>query len=199
MTTWLAVGSAIGGVIGKYLYDIIKNSSANQEIVGGYQALALLIAVFLTLIYTLNKKKYKALQVTNPMILIFLGFGLGTLSSFVGIGGGPMNLAVLYFFLSMPTKTAAQNSLYMILISQIASLIVTFLKGSVPKALYQDVDPGLWVMLIGMMICGVYGGIVGKKVNKKIPTSTVDKLFIILIFVIMGLCVWNIYTKLLIA
>ena len=199
LTTWLAVGSAIGGVIGKYLYDIIKNSSANQEIVGGYQALALLIAVFLTLIYTLKKKKYKALQVTNPMILIFLGFGLGTLSSFVGIGGGPMNLAVLYFFLSMPTKTAAQNSLYMILISQIASLIVTFLKGSVPKALYQDVDPGLWVMLIGMMICGVYGGIVGKKVNKKIPTSTVDKLFIILIFVIMGLCVWNIYTKLLIA
>ena len=199
LTTWLAVGSAIGGVIGKYLYDIIKNSSANQEIVGGYQALALLIAVFLTLIYTLNTKKYKALQVTNPMILIFLGFGLGTLSSFVGIGGGPMNLAVLYFFLSMPTKTAAQNSLYMILISQIASLIVTFLKGSVPKALYQDVDPGLWVMLIGMMICGVYGGIVGKKINKKIPTSTVDKLFIILIFVIMGLCVWNIYTKLLIA
>ena len=54
-------------------------------------------------------------------------------------------------------------------------------------------------MLIGMMICGVYGGIVGKKINKKIPTSTVDKLFIILIFVIMGLCVWNIYTKLLIA
>ncbi|MEH2931172.1 sulfite exporter TauE/SafE family protein [Candidatus Ventrimonas sp. KK005] len=199
LTTWLAVGSAIGGVIGKYLYDIIKNSSANQEIVGGYQALALLIAVFLTLIYTLNKNKYKALEVKNPLILILLGFGLGTLSSFVGIGGGPMNLAVLYFFLSMPTKTAAQNSLYMILISQIASLIVTFLKGSVPEALYQDVDPGLWIMLIGMMICGVYGGIIGKKINKKIPTSTVDKLFIILIFVIMGLCVWNIYTKLLLA
>ena len=107
-----------------------------------------------------------------------------------------MNLAVLYFFLSMPTKTAAQNSLYMILISQIASLIVTFTKGSVPEAFYKDVDPGIWVMLIGMMLCGVYGGIVGKKINKKIPTSTVDKLFVILICVIMGLCCWNIYTKL---
>lgn len=199
LTTWLAIGSAIGGVVGKYIYDILKNSSANPEVVGGYQAIALLIAVFLTLIYTLNKKKCQALHVTSPTVLVLLGFGLGTLSSFVGIGGGPMNLAVLYFFLSMPTKTAAQNSLYMILISQIASLIVTFLKGSVPKALYQDVDPGLWIMLIGMMICGVYGGIVGKKINKKIPSSTVDKLFIILIFVIMGLCVWNIYTKLLLA
>lgn len=199
LTTWLAIGSAIGGVIGKYIYDIIKNSSANKEIVGGYQAIALLIAVFLTLIYTLNKKKCKALHVTSPIALILLGFGLGTLSSFVGIGGGPMNLAVLYFFLSMPTKTAAQNSLYMILISQIASLIVTFIKDSVPEPLFKDVDPGLWIMLIGMMACGVYGGIAGKKINKKIPASTVDKLFIILIFVIMGLCVWNIYTKLLLA
>ena len=196
LTTWLAIGSAIGGVIGKYIYDIIKNSSANREMVGGYQAIALLIAVFLTLIYTLNKKKCKSLHVTNPGMLVFLGFALGTLSSFVGIGGGPMNLAVLYFFLSMPTKTAAQNSLYMILISQIASLIVTFVKGSVPEALYKDVDPGLWVMLIGMMLCGVYGGIVGKKINKKIPSSTVDKLFVGLIIVIMGLCCWNIYTKL---
>ncbi len=196
LTTWLAIGSAIGGVIGKYIYDIIKNSSPNKEMVGGYQAIALLIAVFLTLVYTLNKKKCKSCHVTNPAALVLLGFLLGTLSSFVGIGGGPMNLAVLYFFLSMPTKTAAQNSLYMILISQIASLIVTFTKGSIPEAFYKDVDPGLWVMLIGMMLCGVYGGIVGKKINKKIPTSTVDKLFVILICVIMGLCCWNIYTKL---
>ena len=49
LTTWLAIGSAIGGVIGKYIYDIIKNSSPNKEMVGGYQAIALLIAVFLTL------------------------------------------------------------------------------------------------------------------------------------------------------
>ena len=107
-----------------------------------------------------------------------------------------MNLAVLFFFLSMPTKMAAQNSLYMILISQTASLIMTFVKGNVPTALYQDVDPGLWVMLIGMMICGIYGGKVGKKLNKKLPSETVDKLFILLIFVIMALCVWNIYSKL---
>ncbi len=196
LTTWLAVGSAIGGVIGKNIYSNIKAGFENQEVVGGYQAMALLIAVFLTLLYTVNKKKFKGFQVKNPAALVALGFVLGTLSSFVGIGGGPMNLAVLFFFLSMPTKMAAQNSLYMILISQTASLIMTFVKGNVPTALYQDVDPGLWVMLIGMMLCGIYGGKVGKTLNKKLPSETVDKLFIILIVVIMALCVWNIYTKL---
>lgn len=196
LTTWLAIGSAIGGLLGKIIYSEIKSMFENQEVVGGYQAMALLIAVFLTLIYTLNKKRCKGFHVKNPAALLALGFALGTLSSFVGIGGGPMNLAVLFFFLSMPTKMAAQNSLYMILISQVASLIMTFVKGNVPTALYQDVDLGLWVMLIGMMICGVYGGIVGKKINKKMPSETVDKLFIILILVIMALCAWNIYTKL---
>ena len=42
---------------------------------------------------------------------------LGILSSFLGIGGGPINLVVLFFFFSMDTKTAAQNSLYTILFS----------------------------------------------------------------------------------
>lgn len=196
LTTWLAIGSAIGGLLGKVVYSEIKASFANQEVVGGYQAIALLIAVSLTLLYTVNKKRCKGYHVKNPAALLLLGFALGTLSSFVGIGGGPMNLAVLYFFLSMPTKVAAQNSLYMILISQFASLIMTFVKGNVPKALYQDVDFGLWIMLLGMMLCGVYGGIAGKKINKKIPSETVDKLFIGLIVVIMGLCCWNIYTKL---
>ena len=103
LTTWLAIGAALGGVIGKSIYQSIKKGAANPEIVGGYQALALLIAVALTLIYTLNKKRCKGYTVTNPAMLLFLGFALGTLSSFVRIGGGPMNLAVLYFFLSMPT------------------------------------------------------------------------------------------------
>lgn len=196
LTTFLAIGSAIGGVIGKSIYSSIKNASANPEVVGGYQAMALLAAVFLTLLYTVNKAKIKGMQLKNPVALLILGFALGTLSSFVGIGGGPMNMAVLYFFLSMSTKVAAQNSLYMILISQTAGLIMTFVQGGVPKALYQEVDPGLWVMLLGMMLCGVYGGILGKKINKKISSKTVDKLFIGLIIVIMALCAWNIYTKL---
>lgn len=196
LTTWLGIGSGVGGVIGKSIYQGIKASFENQNMVGGYQAIALFIAVGLTLIYTWNKKKLKGYHVENRLLLLALGVALGTLSSFVGIGGGPMNLAVLFFFLSMPTKAAAQNSLYMILISQVMSLITTFAQGGVPKALYETADPGLYVMLIGMIFCGIYGGIIGKKINKKIPAVSVDKLFLILMVIIMGLCVWNAYSKL---
>lgn len=196
LTTWLGIGSGIGGVIGKAVYQNVKASFENPEMVGGYQAIALFIAVGLTLIYTLNKKRCKGYHVKNKASLLALGFALGTLSSFVGIGGGPMNLAVLFFFLSMPTKMAAQNSLYMILISQVMGLITTFVKGGVPTGFYVDIDMGLYLMLIGMMLCGIYGGVIGKKINKKIPSESVDKLFVILMIVIMALNVWNAYSKL---
>ena len=194
LTTWLAIGSAIGGIIGKTLYSNIKSLSPNPELVGGYQAIILFISILFTLAYTVNRKKIKGMQLKNPSILISLGFLLGAISSFAGIGGGPINLAVLYFFLSMSTKLAVTNSLYIILISQTASMIMTFVSNSVPQEILAF-DIKLWIMMIGMIICGICGGILGKRVNKKLSSQNIDKLFNILCVVIMGLCVFNALSK----
>lgn len=196
LTTWLALGGAVGGIIGKTVYTVIKDSFTNQDTVGGYQAIALLVAVFLTYLYSSQRHKIQSLKMTNPTLLVILGLCLGTVSSFVGIGGGPMNMAVLYYFFSMPTKMASQNSIYMILFSQSASLITTFIQGSVPSGFYESSNLGLWVMLIGMIVCGIVGGYIGKKINKKISNETVDKLFLFLLIVIMLLCGYNAYKKL---
>ena len=195
LTTYLAIGGAIGGLVGKWLYTELKGMFVNPELIGGYQAIALFIVVFLTLLYTLNKTKIKSIQLKNPLILCIIGFILGMTSSFLGIGGGPMNLAVLSFFLSMNTKEAAQNSLYIILISQITSLLLTVFTGGIPQEFYGSNSFGSWFMLVGMMICGIIGGVIGKKINKKISLQTIDRLFILLIYVILGLSVYNALTK----
>ncbi len=195
LTTWLAIGSAIGGIIGKNIYTRILDLFVNKEAVGGYQAIALFISMIFVLVYTINKSKIKSYKVTNPILLMILGCILGAFSTFVGIGGGPLNLAILYYFLSMSTKVAAQNSLYLILISQIPGLVITFMNGAVPQELYQG-DVGFWTMLIGMMCCGVGGGILGKKINRQISSKVVDKLFILSIICISLLCIWNAYHKL---
>ena len=67
------------------------------------------------------------------------------MSSFLGIGGGPINLVVLFYFFSMETKTAAQNSLYIILFSQITSLLTTLITHSVPEFTL----PALVLMIAG--------------------------------------------------
>lgn len=182
-STWLGIGAALGGLAGKQLFDIIKTASENPDAVGAVQAAALFALTLATIIYTVNKSKIKTHSIISGAVCAVIGLALGMMSSFLGIGGGPINLVVLYFFFSMDTKTAAQNSLYIILISQLVSLLFTIVTGAVPE---------FPAPLLGVMIlCGILGGVVGRKINKKIDNAAVDKLFIGLLTVIMFVCVYN--------
>lgn len=181
----LAMGAAGGGIMGKWIFSYITALSPNRNRVGGIQALCLLIVTLGTLIYTIYKEKITSKNVRNPILCIFIGIFLGVLSSFLGIGGGPINLVILFYFFSMTTKIAAENSLYIIFFSQIASLLSSIVTRSIP-----NFHPLLLVM---MSAGGITGGIVGRLLNKKIVDQTVDKLFIILMMGIIFLNIYNSY------
>lgn len=181
--TPLAVGAAVGGILGKYLFSFLQSMSAQPQRVGGYQAVCLAIVTVATLLYTLNKSKIHTLQVRSIPVCAGVGLVLGVMSSFLGIGGGPINLVVLYYFFSMNTKEAAQNSLYCIFISQIASLATTLITRSVPDFHLS----WLSVMILG----GIGGGMAGRVVNKKLDAQRVDKLFVVLITVIIFISCYN--------
>ena len=104
-------------------------------------------------VYTLRKDGIRTRSVNGAAACVLIGFTLGLLSAFLGIGGGPINLAVLSFFFSMDSKTAALNSLYIILYSQAASFLNTLVRGTVP-----EFD---WLVLIAMCVGGVLGGMLG--------------------------------------
>ncbi|MBQ2288001.1 MAG: sulfite exporter TauE/SafE family protein [Lachnospiraceae bacterium] len=181
----LAIGAAVGGIVGKNLFQIIKGMSSDPNRVGAVQAACLLLVTLGTLIYTIKKNQVKTYQVKSTFVCIAIGVVLGIMSSFLGIGGGPINLVVLFFFFSMDTKTAAENSLYVIFFSQLASLLVSLVTRTVP-----DISI---VMLILMVCGGIAGGAAGRKINKKIDEKTVDKLFMGLMVVIILINVYNIY------
>ena len=127
--TPLALGAALGGVVGKEMFSAVKNFFNGSPMVGGVQAIALGIITLGTLLYTINKAKIRTHRATNKALCAAIGLVLGIMSSFLGIGGGPINLVVLGFCFGMDTKTAAANSLYIILFSQAASLIATVISG----------------------------------------------------------------------
>lgn len=181
--TPLAIGAALGGVAGKMMFQYLSGLVENKDQVGAVQAGCLLFITLGTLIYTVRKDKIKTRQVTNAGICVAIGLVLGILSSFLGIGGGPINLVVLFYFFSMDTKTAAQNSLYIILFSQIASLVNTLATGSVPEFAI-----GLLVIMVG---CGILGGAAGRMVNRRMDAGMVNRLFIGLMIAIMMICVYN--------
>lgn len=183
--TPLGIGAAIGGVVGKSMFQALSNMFADKDMVGAVQAACLMVITLGTLIYTIKKEQIKTKTVTNMAACVVIGLVLGIFSSFLGIGGGPINLVVLFYFFSMDTKTAAQNSLYIILFSQITSLLNTLVTRTVP-----EFSIGLLVI---MTAGGILGGMSGRIINKKIDTKVVDKLFIGLMAVIIGINIYNIY------
>jgi len=118
--------------------------------------------------------RIKIHHITNKAVCIIIGFVLGILSSFLGIGGGPINLVALFYFFSMDTKTSGQNSLYIILFSQAASLINSIAASQIPEFSF--------LILAFMVLSGIAGG-----------ATTVNKLFIVLMAEIMMICCYNIY------
>lgn len=181
--TPLALGAAAGGVAGKQLFSAVKAFFGGSSLVGGVQAIALGIITVGTLVYTVNKSRIRTHSTSNKLVCVVIGLALGIMSSFLGIGGGPINLVVLGFCFSMDSKTAAANSLYIILFSQAASLLATLVTGSVPE---------FRIAALALMVAGgIGGGIVGRSLNKKMDNRAVDKLFICLMVLIIAICVYN--------
>lgn len=180
--TPLALGGAVGGVVGKSLFSALT-AMFSQQSVGICQSLCLAALTLMTICYTLFQRRIRTHHLTNPLVCGLVGLMLGILSSFLGIGGGPINLVVLYYFFSMSTKVAAQNSLYIILISQITSLGTTLLTASVP--------PFQWSWLILMVVGGISGGMAGRKINKRIDDCQVERLFIGLMVIITLISFYN--------
>ena len=183
--TALALGGAVGGILGKQLFSAVKAVYADPNAVGAVQAACLALLTVGTLIYTVRKSRLRTKHITDLSVCLLIGLALGILSSFLGIGGGPFNLVILFYFFGMDTKTAAQNSLYIILFSQITSLVTTLLTRSVP--------PFEWTALLFMVVGGIGGGMMGRRLNQKMDNAAVDKLFMGLMIVIILISLYNFF------
>lgn len=181
--SFLAIGAVLGGIIGKNLFSKLYELAANKDYVGGYQGILLAFVTLMTFFYEYQRNKWKTHTYNHFLVCILVGFLLGMMSSFLGIGGGPMNLVVLHYFFSMDSKKAAQNSLYIILISQLASFLTMWFSGSIPS-----VNP-IWLAV--MIFGGISGGIVGRRVKKRISSEQLGRKFLLIILGIFALSVFN--------
>ncbi len=186
-TVFIGIGSVIGGVLGeKLLNDILKILSHN--IVTILQNMILAISFVGIFLFMRNKKKINTLNIENAMACVIIGLSLGVMSSFLSIGGGPINIAVLTIFFSMGAKEAAVNSIITILFSQGAQLF-TIVSTRGIEAFYIPILP---MMILG----GIIGGIIGSKLNKMWDDKVILKVFEVVLLLLILLNIYNVINAL---
>lgn len=180
-TIFIGLGSVVGGLVGEMILSYsIRSIDENLIVMIQNSILAILLA--LVLFYMKNKDKYRRYNVENLFKCLIIGLGLGMISSFLSIGGGPINICVLTIFFSMSIKETAINSIVTILFAQASKLITIFTTGGL-SSYNLEVLP---LMILG----GILGGILGSRLNKTLSNKKIEQVFNV---VVVGLIVLNIY------
>lgn len=184
MTVPLAAGAVMGGFIGKMLFELVRQQFPDESTLGAVQAVCLTVITAAVLLYVCKKDQLRSMCIDSPPLALAIGAVLGIISAFLGIGGGTSNVAMLFFFFSMNAKEAAKNSIFIILFSQLSSILIAVTQGTVP--------PFEWPVLICMVLGGVGGAQIGAYVSSRISGKGVEHLLKLLLAFIVCIDFYNV-------
>lgn len=182
-TMMIAFGSIIGGTAGKLLlkrFIELCGYTVSPKMIQSLILAGLMIMVFVLI----NRKdKIKTFHITDLRASMLVGFVLGVVSSFLGIGGGPLNVAILTLLFSMDTKDAAIHSIFIIFFAQISGLINVYM--STGFQIYN-------LEMLGFMIVGgITGGYLGSMLSNRMQAEHIQKLFNVTMVGIIALNFYN--------
>ncbi len=179
---FIAAGSILGGYLGSAVTDYIGTFIAQQTI-RCIQAFTL--AALLTAVSIYVGKCSFSFEVKNKLAIFAVGLALGFMASFLGIGGGPINVAVLTLFFSMNVKDSAVYSVAIIFFSQLSKLITIFATAGFEPYAHQ------WKTLIFILPAAVIGGFIGSSLNRKFDDKLIRKVFVTVMVLLIVLNVYN--------
>lgn len=183
---YLAASSIVGGFLGRNIFNYLIDWVQNDPLVSFIQATMLAFLMLAIFILVKRKGHMKQLKIASISITLLVGLVLGLLSSFLGIGGGPLNVAVLGLLFSMNAKESMINSILIIFFSQLSNLVSVGLMTG-----FGDYD----LSMLGYMIAGgVIGGYIGTILAGKFSNKQIEGVFNTLLIVILLINVYNMMT-----
>lgn len=129
----------------------------------------------------LNKKKTKITNVSENVKKSFsywfipLGFFMGILSNYLGIGGGWLLVPILIYIFKIPSKEAASTSIF--------SLCIYTTVGAITQISIGNID---WLIVIIGSIGISIGAKIGLKIAEIIPEKLIMQLLSI-VLIVMGI------------
>lgn len=177
----MVLGSIIGGINGQLVFSLLANSNKYSQYAGQIQNILLLISLLAIILYYLYKNRIKSYKINNPITIFSIGFILGFISIFLGIGGGPLNIFLLGMFFSYDQRESAVYSIAIIFFSQIAKFATLLCRDSI---INYDLS-----MVPILCIVAIIGGYVGITLNRKISVKSIEKIYITTIIGLIFICI----------
>lgn len=180
----LSAGAVAGGLLGNFVFSFALSRASDSELVRGVQSVALcVLLIFATVFVNANVKHFK---LKNVFTVLLTGVVLGSLAAFLGIGGGPINVAALVLLFSFSVRDSAVYSVAVIFFSQLSNLTAQLIKGNF---LNYDLRA-----LIFILPCAVLGGLAGAVINRKCSDKAVKIAFTVAISMMVLLSAYNAFT-----
>lgn len=188
MVLCVSIGSLLGGVAGDKVFSALT-SSFDNHLVKAVQAGVLAVVLGLIFVYTIKQDQMPSWKLTNPVAIFAAGFALGALAVFLGIGGGPLNVAALSLLFSLGAKEGAVYSLAIIFFSQLSKLVLSATSGA------------LWAVDLTfvpfVVIPAIAGGFIGTHFNRKLSEEGVRRIYVFVMGLLPLISLYNCITNVL--
>lgn len=100
----LALGSVMGGLAGEKLLQVIVDALRANSAVTVVQNVVLSLLILAVFLYMKNKSRIPSQELRGVVVSLLVGVFLGICSSFLGIGGGPINVALIIYLFSLTPR-----------------------------------------------------------------------------------------------
>ncbi|EOB29631.1 TPA: sulfite exporter TauE/SafE family protein [Streptococcus pneumoniae] len=177
----VSFSSVLGGFLGHLIFQVLL-SQLSVRLVSIVQMILLFVMLLVSFVLTDFKKTYQFDKIGFYMIC---GLLLGLISSFLGIGGGPLNVSLLMVFFSISIKEATMYSLAIIFFSQLSHLATIVVVTGLNQYHLAPVPV--------IFLASICGGVLGTVVSKVLPENWVRYCFKGMLFFVMGMTLYNLF------
>lgn len=185
----LAIGAVIGGMCGSYTVNYLGRF-LNDAVIKIIQASVLGVLLTAVTVYmNIHSAADRKPIIRGIPLTVVTGALLGAIATFLGIGGGPVNIAALCLLFAMDIKSATVNSLVLIVFSQTSKLVQNMASGR----LFSAALP--WGLIAGICVVAVLGGLIGTKINRAVNGRKILRIYTTTMIVIIGISIYNIVTN----
>lgn len=178
---FIAAGALLGGMLGNLTLDGLLQRLQNDAQVQILQIFLIVATLLFALFYT--RCKWHCLELAGGLWFVVCGVVLGFFASLLGIGGGPINVALLMFWFGFPIKRATTYSITIIFLSQMAKMLT----------LAATTGFGRFdlAMLFFVVPAGAVGGFLGAYAHKIFSPKKVEQVFQAVILLVLLLNAYN--------